>query len=1017
MQKITPSGRLSPESFSHKTLVTAVTLALVGLSGSITAAEAGKAGDIASWQTPEYQADWGLGKMNAAYAYAQGITGKGIKVGVIDSGAAKHAELTGERFHRLTVKGEYADDGQRYPQGKGADAKNPTGAFKEGESFEVPADYEHGISDSHGTHVAGTVGANRDGVGMHGVAFGSDVYLASTGGNDKMVYGENQDYGYFKAAYEAMAREGVKIVNQSWGSATSNGFSKTDFWASLAAFEEKGKTFVDAAAEVALANDMIFVWTNGNNSNSHPYLRASLPYARPDIEKHWLTVAAANETGLEGFSGKAGLARWWTVTAPGKDINSAFVNYSGDGKVLDAEGKPLYKKYSGTSQAAPHAAGALALVMERFDYLTPTQARDVLLTTATDTPGGKDFRKTPDDKIGWGHINLKEAMRGPRQILGTLDVTMTDRHDVWTHDIVEDAWNGGRFVMPRSLKEEDKAASRDWAKRKAVLDKKVANETITDAEKAEYRTEEEREILRNARMKRGYAGELVKRGNGTLTLTGDNAFTGGVTIHEGTVAGLTNAFGTGKVTVEDGANLTVLKTVKWDELTEKGFEAREKTYNGKTFVSATLKDGATLTLENGVNLGAVTFEHNAYLLTKLSDEEKKAIRDGAALDWGFTMKGDWQAGTFVDTGLAFYDVKDVTSAATLDGRAQSTVSVNFAKADTTDFSTVARLLAAGNVQMDNWSRQTALRTEDALRDDFYAASQNVSLFHANRLMNAAFSRGTNRHEAKLDGGRRLWVEALGVKGDMKTQEGDADTQLAAGLFGMESNWMPEWTTGAYLAVGEDEMKLGDSKVKGDIYHAGFYLDRKAGAFDWRAAVGYTLVERESSRFTGFVDDIGLTSARSDLTVLQGSGQARYRLVEGERFSFAPTLAAGVMMIDDDGMTEKLGAHSLTRKPDERTVGFAKVGFEAEQKLTETLELGVGINYNTYFGDKQVKLAQSIDGGAAVKSEMTKLDNAAEVALDARWQPTKATRVGVTYEGVFANDLNEHGLRATLTYLF
>ena len=48
--------------------------------------ERGKLGDIKSWETDEYKAYWGLDSMNASVAYAKGATGKGVKLGVVDSG-------------------------------------------------------------------------------------------------------------------------------------------------------------------------------------------------------------------------------------------------------------------------------------------------------------------------------------------------------------------------------------------------------------------------------------------------------------------------------------------------------------------------------------------------------------------------------------------------------------------------------------------------------------------------------------------------------------------------------------------------------------------------------------------------------------------------------------------------------------------------------------------------------------------------------------------------------------------
>ncbi|MBC2806404.1 autotransporter outer membrane beta-barrel domain-containing protein, partial [Rhizobium ruizarguesonis] len=48
----------------------------------------GNPGDPASWRSDEFNADWGLGAMGADYAYARGLTGKGVRLALFDSGSA-----------------------------------------------------------------------------------------------------------------------------------------------------------------------------------------------------------------------------------------------------------------------------------------------------------------------------------------------------------------------------------------------------------------------------------------------------------------------------------------------------------------------------------------------------------------------------------------------------------------------------------------------------------------------------------------------------------------------------------------------------------------------------------------------------------------------------------------------------------------------------------------------------------------------------------------------------------------
>ena len=60
-----------------------------------------------SWETAEYQKDWGLAAMNASTAYALGYHGQNTAVAVMDSGALlqKHPELAGDRFHASHATG------------------------------------------------------------------------------------------------------------------------------------------------------------------------------------------------------------------------------------------------------------------------------------------------------------------------------------------------------------------------------------------------------------------------------------------------------------------------------------------------------------------------------------------------------------------------------------------------------------------------------------------------------------------------------------------------------------------------------------------------------------------------------------------------------------------------------------------------------------------------------------------------------------------------------------------------
>ena len=104
-------------------------------------------------------------------------------------------------------------------------------------------------------------------------------------------------------------------------------------------------------------------------------------------------------------------------------------------QVVSEVPQPRYGSSSGTSMAGPHSAAALALIMQRFPYLTNTQALHTMFTTgrqnntisdaagaAVQNPTRGQIVQVPDRRNGWHTVSLREAMRGPGQLLGPFDV-------------------------------------------------------------------------------------------------------------------------------------------------------------------------------------------------------------------------------------------------------------------------------------------------------------------------------------------------------------------------------------------------------------------------------------------------------------------------------------------------------------------------------------------------------------------------------------------------------------------
>ncbi|MBG7622445.1 S8 family serine peptidase [Herbaspirillum sp. AP02] len=357
---------------------------------------------VASWAgAEEFKSDWGLGAMNAQHAYAAGFSGRGVKLGAVDSGLRlTHQEFADRDVKALAVTGVYANDGAQKDDSdrewKAGDAFNTTGA-------------KSAFNDNHGSHVSGTIAAARNGLGMMGVAFGSDYHITNSNGTDESVYGVNMDYNYFKAAYGNLAAAGVRAINSSWGSPDERDDFGTIGGVGEAYQRLQGggkKSWLDAAADVARETNVLHVWAAGNAHCDNVNIRSALPFFRPEIEQNWVTVTAlTKELDQARFSNRCGLAKYWCVSAPGADINS-----------LDSRSDKSYEEESGTSMAAPHVTGALGLLMERYPSLDNQAIRTILLTTAKHLGAGAS--DVPNTTFGWGIPDLDKAMNGPAQLLG-----------------------------------------------------------------------------------------------------------------------------------------------------------------------------------------------------------------------------------------------------------------------------------------------------------------------------------------------------------------------------------------------------------------------------------------------------------------------------------------------------------------------------------------------------------------------------------------------------------------------
>lgn len=199
-------------------------------------------------------------------------------------------------------------------------------------------------SGSHGTHVAGTIGASGDnGIGVAGVSWNVTLipcqFLGAGGGS---TAGAIECINYFT---DLKVNHGVdvKATNNSWG---GGGFSE----ALKLAIEDGGDAGILFIA--ASGND-------GNNADNAPMYPAGY---NSDII---VSVASSDRNdNMSGFS-NYGLVSV-DLGAPGSAILSTV---PGSG----------YSSFSGTSMASPHVAGAAALVWSLDPSISALEMKEILM--------------------------------------------------------------------------------------------------------------------------------------------------------------------------------------------------------------------------------------------------------------------------------------------------------------------------------------------------------------------------------------------------------------------------------------------------------------------------------------------------------------------------------------------------------------------------------------------------------------------------------------------------------------
>lgn len=945
----------------------AIALCVLGCLSSLAAqaasyVEQGRLHDAASWHSQEFNKDWGLGAIGADHAYARGLSGTGVRVGVYDSGTdVRHPEFAGKPHSgvRLADPGCMSEtvlaDGCFFSEGDRSavnviDSLPPEAllgleeAIANGDITREELDnYLKNVSthyNAHGTHVAGRIVANRDGSRVQGVAYGahmsavrkfSNSYLGGPGLSPFSV--TNVTPAAVSRAYAQLHEQQVRVVNHSWGTPTPlAGEAELDaFLAEINQYQE-----LKATAEGAIKYGMLQVWAAGNTdtANASPQtapftgVHSSLPRAIKALEPYWLTVVNLDQSlTLSDRSYRCGFSKDWCLAAPGTDITSAWVSgsittenhHDADGevdgfKVTGDNPAFNYLTASGTSIAAPHVTGGLALLMERFPYLDNPQIRDVLLTTATDLgePG-------VDDVYGWGLMNLKKAIDGPGQLRVDTVVNM-DRPAGGAR-----VWQGGAWD--------------DW------------------------------------RNDISGPGHLEKTGIGWLRLSGNNSFAG-VTLKEGVLElDATNTL-KGDVNLEGGL------------LRLNGSLAVEGDYRqaaGSTLMTGLTSQTAPATLQvqkqasiNGGSLYLSAQPNHYYLGQRYS-----ILQAQGALNGEFTSVDRREFSPF----LSVSQVRQGNNLLVEFGRGQSLASA----AQTANQRAVAHAADAETQPSPLLQRLTALFPEqapaalDQLSGELHASTQAVLIENSRVVRQAALDRqrlAQDSRDAALDAKNQgIWVQLPRQSGQLAGNSNTTRTHHNSTglLLGFDHTLEQGTRVGMVAGSGRSDVKAGSrGKASVDTYQLALHAGHTWDAFGVYGGIAYAQHEIETKRRVSFPGvDNRLTATYASRTV-QTFVEANYRFSHAF-WNWQPYLQLANVQQRSEGFKERGSMAALKGKRSKENVNLTTGGVRVNLDLGKAqigpswLSLRGGLAYTHASGDLQPTTQAAWDGGRVMSVSGAPLD--------------------------------------------
>ncbi|MFF2010350.1 S8 family serine peptidase [Streptomyces sp. NPDC058195] len=349
-----------------------------GAEQPLTAAQAkAAAAGATAGQDPMEPLQWDLPAIKADQAHKKTLGSSKVTVAVIDTGVDDtHPDLA-PNFSRAAS----ASCASGAP-----DTTDGAWRPKAGES-------------NHGTHVAGTIAAAKNGVGVTGVAPGVKLAAIKVANPDGFFYTEAIVCGFMWAAEHKIDVTNNSYFTDPW---MFNCKNDADQGALVEAVERatryaerKGTVNIASSGNSAfdLASDAIEDASSPNDSTPGP--RTIDPSECLDIPAMLPGVVTVSATGAKGL--KASYSNYGNgvidVAAPGGDstVYQTPAPPATSGLILSTLPNGAYGYKAGTSMAAPHVSGVAALIKSTHPHASAAGVKALLLAEADATACGAPY--------------------------------------------------------------------------------------------------------------------------------------------------------------------------------------------------------------------------------------------------------------------------------------------------------------------------------------------------------------------------------------------------------------------------------------------------------------------------------------------------------------------------------------------------------------------------------------------------------------------------------------------------